>query len=141
MYTIHLDNHLCNENFHWTFRECWLTLKAIIQHIPANCRKSLTYGLSAAFKIKTKKSSIDFIQFPLGFPQKLMFSNIKGRKKQRSLTRYFLSLHQTLKKKAASKTFKTAFYDRNQATFFPEPCPFPFWFYCQEHPSFCLIRH
>ncbi|MCI6721431.1 hypothetical protein, partial [Treponema porcinum] len=40
-------------------------LEAITQHFPSNCRKSLTYGQLAAFKVNTEKSSIGFIQcFP-----------------------------------------------------------------------------
>ena len=61
--------------------KCWLTLEAITQHFPSNCRKSLTYGQLAAFKVNTEKSSIGFIQC---FLKNRSYARLRKIKKNRN---------------------------------------------------------
>ena len=49
----------------WHLGKCWLTLEAITQHFPSNCRKSLTYGQLVTFKVNTEKSSIGLFSVSL----------------------------------------------------------------------------
>lgn len=56
------------------FRQVLINTESITLHFPSNCRKSLTYGQSATFKVNTEKSPIRFIQWFLNMSSFLALS-------------------------------------------------------------------